>query len=121
MEHAYFRERIIALGKQDYPALQQLIMKHQRNGKSIYFSFVIVVTVVVVVVVDDYFCLLYIDDLCALYVLVFLLDRSSNRKKEFSVTRDGATSYLLQNVPVSSVFLIDSFGNYVTSHENEAI
>ncbi|CAB3977440.1 hypothetical protein BSL78_19360 [Paramuricea clavata] len=70
----FFQARIIALGKQDYPAVQQLI---SIKGES---------------------------DLCALHVLAYMLHRSSSRKKGKSVpvTRDGAISYLMQNVPSGS-------------------
>ena len=40
-----------------------------------------------------------VGDLCALYVLAYMLHKSSNRKK-------GAIAYLLQNVPVRQICLL---------------
>ncbi|XP_028401812.1 uncharacterized protein LOC114524820 isoform X2 [Dendronephthya gigantea] len=70
----YFQERIIVLGRNEYPAVQQIISDSKNS------------------------------DLCALYVLAYILHKSTNRKKgkTSTVTRDGAITYLLQNVPSGS-------------------
>ena len=107
----YFKERIIVLGKQEYPAVQQIISSTKnskffllyiewiRIGKNDGFSRISTTILHKLIA----YLRVGIGDLCALYVLVYMLHRSSNRKKGktgIAVTREGAIAYLLQNVPV---------------------
>jgi hypothetical protein len=62
-----------------------------------------------------------IGDLCALYVLAYMLHKSTNRKKgkTISITREGAITYLLQNVPVRTHTCIYNFSNFANIQEGK--
>ncbi len=105
----YFKERIIVLGKQEYPAVQQII-SNTKNSKLLLLEWIRIdkndssstISWTFLHKLMSYVCF-DIGDICALFVLACMLHRSSNRKKgktSIAVTREGAIAYLLQNVPV---------------------